>query len=67
MILKFTAGLFFIFTGQISFAETCTYSIKEGSQKLVWTGFKYTNKTAVSGTFDKITFEQNKKAKSLRK
>ncbi len=48
-----------------SFSETCTYSIKEGSQKLLWTGFKYSSKTPVGGTFKKIHFKQNKEAASM--
>lgn len=50
---------------QLGHAETCTYNIKEGSHKLTWTGYKFTNKTAVSGTFDNIKFEQ-KPAKSVQ-
>jgi len=58
----------FIITVFVSsaFAETCIHSIKPGSQKLTWTGYKYTEKAAVSGTFDKIIFTQkNEGAESM--
>ncbi len=44
---------------------TCNFSIEENSQKLTWTGYKFTNKKAVPGTFDDISFEQTV-SKSLK-
>jgi len=41
-----------------AFSETCLHSIEPGTEKLTWTGYKYTKKAAVSGTFDKIVFTQ---------
>jgi len=41
-----------------SWAETCLHSIKPGTQKVTWTGYKFTEKAPVSGTFDKIIFTQ---------
>ncbi len=66
MTQKLIASTLFVLTFSSSaFSETCTYSIKEGSEKLKWTGFKYTNKTPVSGTFKDITYNQNKNAASM--
>lgn len=36
----------------------CTFSIKPTTEKLTWTGYKFTNKKAVPGTFDDIRFIQ---------
>jgi len=47
-----------VLTASTAFAETCIHSIKQNSQKLTWTGYKYSEKAAVSGTFDKIIFTQ---------
>lgn len=54
-----------IFISNTAFAETCYYNIKHGSEKITWTGFKYTEKTPVSGTFKKIKFEQKTNATSM--
>lgn len=48
-----------ILAGLITFAAqkgeaSCTYSLVDGSEKVTWTGFKFTEKTGVSGTFDKL-------------
>jgi lysozyme family protein len=55
----------FLISPMMSFAETCTYSILKDSVEFKWTGFKYTEKTAVSGTFDKIEFSQNSSSESI--
>ena len=49
-----------ILTGLLTFTyqgtqAACTYSLVDGSEKVTWTGFKFTEKTGVSGTFDKLT------------
>lgn len=46
-------------------AETCLHQIKEGTEKITWTGFKYTKKAPVSGTFDKVTFKQDVNSESM--
>lgn len=48
-----------------AFSDTCIHSIKEGTEKLTWTGFKYSTKAPVNGTFKKITFTQNKNSESM--
>lgn len=48
------------------FGKSCTYQIKEDAAKLIWKGYKFTEKKAVSGSFDKISWSQNKKATSLK-
>lgn len=53
------------FLSTAAFAETCLHQIKEGSEKITWTGFKYTKKAPVSGSFDKLTFKQNTEAESM--
>lgn len=45
--------LLIVFSASAS-AENCIYSIIEDSSKVTWTGFKYTEKTGVSGTFNNI-------------
>lgn len=65
MLSKFLGLSVVLLLSQNVWAETCIHSIKEGSQKLTWTGFKYTKKAPVSGTFDKISFEQSKGAESM--
>lgn len=49
-----------------AFSKSCTYQIKEDTAKLTWTGYKFTEKKAVSGTFEKIVWNQNKKSTSLK-
>lgn len=46
-----------IFFGSTASAA-CTFKIKEGTEKLTWTGYKYTKRAAVSGTFKRISFKQ---------
>jgi len=45
-------------------AKECHYSI-EGTPKFTWTGYKFTEKVGVNGSFDEIQFKQDKKSKSL--
>ena len=45
----------------------CVYKIKDGSTKLQWTGYKFSEKLGVSGTFDAFKMEVNEKAKSEEK
>ena len=33
---------------------SCTYTLVDGTEKVTWTGFKFTEKTGVSGTFDDL-------------
>lgn len=69
---KIYAGLpFFIaigscFGGSQVFGKTCSFQIKEDTAKLTWTGYKFTEKKAVSGSFGKISWSQNKAASSLK-
>ena len=51
--------LAFIIAGLITSATpkveaSCTYSLVDGSEKMTWTGFKFTEKIGVSGTFDTL-------------
>jgi hypothetical protein len=60
-----TLGLvFFTHTTGALAAENCTYQIVKGSENIAWTGFKYTEKTGVGGSFDALTVE-SKKSKSV--
>lgn len=61
---KFLVALTVLLMSPLAQANKCLYSIKKDSEKITWTGFKFTSKTAVSGTFDKVTFSQ-KKSSSL--
>ncbi|MGH1467412.1 MAG: YceI family protein [Bdellovibrionales bacterium] len=64
--MKTTLALFtLLLFSSNAYSETCLHSIKEGSEKITWTGFKYTEKTAVSGTFDKVKFKQVKDSPSM--
>jgi hypothetical protein len=56
--MRAVLSLAITFLAAPSLAETCLHSIKPGSEKLTWTGYKYTEKAPVSGTFDKIIFTQ---------
>ena len=40
-------------------AANCTYKIDPATAKLTWTGYKFTEKTGVSGTFDNIDLQQS--------
>ncbi len=64
--MKMTLAIFtlLIFSNN-AYSETCIHSIKEGTEKITWTGFKYTKKAPVSGTFDKVKFTQAKEATSM--
>lgn len=42
----------------------CTYQLKEDSAKITWTGYKFTEKFGVAGTFESVDFSQNKSSKS---
>lgn len=46
-------------------ADDCTYSLVEESPKITWTGFKFTEKAAVSGTFKDVDIK-SKPSKSLK-
>lgn len=46
--------------------KSCTYQVKEDTAKLTWKGYKFTEKKAVGGSFDKISWSQNKNATSLK-
>ena len=50
----------------IGSARTCTYAIAEDSTKLEWKGYKFSEKTGVPGTFDRISWSQNKKSLTLK-
>lgn len=64
--MKFFIIIFTIFFTTSAWSETCLHSIKKGSEKLTWTGYKYTAKAPVSGTFDKIVYTQkNEGAESM--
>ena len=43
----------------------CTYTLDPASVKLQWTAFKFTNKTGVSGGFNKVKLTGNASAKTL--
>jgi ABC-type glycerol-3-phosphate transport system substrate-binding protein len=42
--------------------KNCFYSYNSGSTVLEWTAFKFTEKTGVNGTFNKITIEGMEKS-----
>lgn len=51
---------------QISLAnKSCNYQFQAGSEKLIWTGYKFTKKLGVNGSFDHIEFTQNTMSKSI--
>lgn len=62
--MKALLGLI-IFFSTYAEAKTCYYKIKEDSAKVTFTGFKYTEKTGVAGTFTEVSYKQ-KEAKSIR-
>lgn len=41
-----------------AYAANCLYQVDPASAKLTWTGYKFTEKTGVSGTFDNIDLQQ---------
>jgi polyisoprenoid-binding protein YceI len=43
----------------------CTYSLDPASVKVQWTAFKFTNKTGVSGGFNKVQLSGTRSAKTL--
>lgn len=43
-------------------AADCSHEVEASTAKLTWTGYKFTEKTPVSGSFDNVTFEQKKGA-----
>jgi polyisoprenoid-binding protein YceI len=43
----------------------CTYTVDPASLKLQWTAFKFTNKTGVSGTFNRVNVSGTRSAKTL--
>ena len=61
-VLLLFAGSFYTNNGLAK--DGCTYQVKEDSAKLTWTGYKFTEKFGVSGTFEGVGFSQNKAAKS---
>lgn len=64
--MKFFIITFTVLLTSSAWSETCLHSIKKGSEKLTWTGYKYTAKAPVSGTFDKIVYTQkNEGAESM--
>lgn len=63
-----SATIFFLLVGistNTLAAENCTYSLKPETVKLQWTGYKFTSKTGVSGSFDIIDYNEPKGSKSL--
>lgn len=44
--------------------EKCTYSVDDTSVKVEWTSFKFTEKTAVGGTFEMTELDHTTEAKS---
>jgi hypothetical protein len=59
LLIGFTA-----FTQIEANASSCTYSLVDGTEKVTWTGYKFTEKTGVSGTFDNVKVS-HKTANSL--
>jgi len=65
MKILLTLGLIFLtHTTSASASENCTYTIVKGSEHIAWTGFKYTEKAGVGGSFDTLTVE-SKESKSV--
>ncbi len=60
LALVFMLGFF---TQSLEAAKQCQYTVT--SSKLKWTAYKFTEKTGVSGTFDKIELKQSDHAKSV--
>lgn len=58
------ATIAMIFLAQNAHAA-CKYNLVEESHKVNWTGFKYTEKTGVSGTFSQVNIK-SKEADSLQ-
>lgn len=62
--MKIPFALILFFAAPISYAETCRYSI-ESKPVLEWTAFKFTEKTAVRGKFDRANFAFAESADSM--
>lgn len=58
--LAFRALFILMSAHQFARADTCIYAIDSGATTMTWTGYKFTQKTPVSGSFDNIDF--NKKS-----
>jgi hypothetical protein len=48
-----------------AFGKTCNYQLKGGSEKIEFTGFKFTEKTGVSGTFENFKIQTLGSAESI--
>ena len=59
------AAIFFSLSAVVAWGADCRMEIPSGKSKLTWTGYKFTEKLGVNGSFDIIQFEQNKKATSV--
>ena len=49
----------------LAVAKTCHYSVGAEAPKFTWTGYKFTDKVGVNGSFDEISFKQNDKSKNI--
>lgn len=54
-----------IFISPRILAAKCSYQFDEEKSALTWTGYKFTEKMGVSGSFDLVSFKQNVKSASL--
>lgn len=50
-----------------SYAKDCSYSIKPGSEKIEFTGYKFTSKVGVKGSFKNFVINAPKKSDSIEK
>ncbi len=72
-IYFFALGLIFISCSNENTNDTteetkekvCTYAYDATSTKLTWTAFKFTEKTGVSGTFDKIEVQTKENSEEM--
>jgi len=63
--MKALIPLFITFSLLQAQAKVCSYSSKEGSEKMEWTAFKTTKKAPVKGTFKDVKLVKLKKDKNL--
>ncbi|SMF12795.1 YceI family protein [Pseudobacteriovorax antillogorgiicola] len=64
--LGFLFATIALFLAPVSYGKTCYYQAPQKDFKVTWTGFKFTSKAPVSGSFDEVYLEQGKKAKSVK-
>ncbi len=62
----FTTALFFILSSVQIFSENCEFKYDPLKTKMKWMAFKYTERTGVEGTFDKINVNLAQKSSDIQ-